>query len=327
MLRLTKNSNCDIVLGQSSFPQPILKLYEVGMVQIEWFQPDPRIGQPVNSQDEPKKDDIVYCDECGQDVEEHGTCYNCGACADTMCYCNYCDECDNWDDECVCDNCMECGNHIDDCGCNDYETACDVWELPSQLSLKPLACDFYLLYDLYLDDKDDGRLDDFVQRWLPVFKNYTDMVIGGELRHNNRRGGFYNPNLKEMHDFLRTDGSDVYPRSTVWVAWNDFRARHGIPALRWAQEVFHAFGGGGYGGPLWANIAETLEYLEEGEISDVMFMDMVWGLQHNGGQYFSKLMWDMSGVTTILDSNLHGNMQLLLEDASYEVRKFYNEVR
>ena len=287
------------------------------MVQIEWFQPE-----------EPKPDEIEECDVCGQDVEEHGTCYVCGLCADEMCGCEYCDNCGEHNDDCECDLCMECGYSVDDCNCDDYEEACKIWELPTSLRLKPLASDFYLLYDLYLDDKDDGRLDDFVQRWLPVFKNYTDMVIGGELRHNERRGGFYNPiTLKEMHDFLKTDGSGRHNRSTVWIAWNDFRARHGTHALRWAQEVFHAFSGGGYGGPLWANIAETLEYLEEDEISSVMFMDMVWGLQHNGGQYFSKLMWDMAGVVSVLDANLRGNISELLDSASPEVVQFYNEVR
>ena len=287
------------------------------MVQIEWYQP----------QEPEDVDEIEYCDECGHDVEYHDTCYNCGACEVLGCGCYDCDGCGMPNDDCECENCMECGDPVDDCGCDQPDDACRIWELPLYLKLRPLACDFYLLYDLYLDDKDDGRLDDFGQRWLPVFKNYTDMVVGGELRHSNRRGDFCNPDLEHMSDFLRTDGSGYHNRSAVWCAWNDFRARHGIVALRWAQEVFHSFHGSGYGGPLWANITETLEYLEEGEITSVMFMDMVWGLQHNGGQYFSKLPWDMGGVVSILDANLKGNMNELLEDASYEVKQFYMEVR
>jgi hypothetical protein len=45
---------------------------------------------------------------------------------------------------------------------------------------------------------------------------------------------------------------------------------------------------GGYGGPAWAKIAETLKWFVDGQISAEMLLDTAFTLAHNGGPIFNK---------------------------------------
>ncbi len=78
---------------------------------------------------------------------------------------------------------------------------------------------------------------------------------------------------------------------------------------------------------MWANIAESLMYLERGEITPVMFLDMCWGLEHNGGAYFNKMPWNMQYLKRILDANLVGDMDTLLKHASETTRELYKNTQ
>jgi hypothetical protein len=46
--------------------------------------------------------------------------------------------------------------------------------------------------------------------------------------------------------------------------------------------------GGGYGGPKWGNVSDTLKHLVHGEFTPEMFCDVGFALAHNGGPIYNK---------------------------------------
>ena len=203
-----------------------------------------------------------------------------------------------------------------------YET----WGLNSDVRLAEEAAGWYLLMDLWLDSKDDGRFMQRTHRLAEKFSAYSDMVIGGELRYT--LGHVTNPDTLDpnfvSHVRWHMDGQG---RSTAWESWSDFRMSKGTSALQMAEEAFQEFGdGNSYGGTKWAYIAHTLLLYETGEISPITFVDMCWGLEHNGGQFFGKL-WSTFKLQVALDANVHENMDDLLAIADSNTRKFYEEVK
>jgi hypothetical protein len=200
------------------------------------------------------------------------------------------------------------------------------WDLPRELNLTRIAADFYLLYNLILDDCEQGdKLIKFCNRYAPIFSRYTDMVVGGEIRHAedhvNREGLPDSCNI--LSDELWNGGGWGDGRMIAWSTWHGFRQSHGTDALIWAARIFRRFRSGGYGGSKWANIAEILAYYELGKLSAKMFMDFVWGLEHNGGSYFDKLSWERDQLRQVLDLNLHGHVMDLIGLASKEVKEAY----
>ena len=200
------------------------------------------------------------------------------------------------------------------------------WDLPNELNLTTIAADFYLLYNLNLDDCTQGdKLVEFCNRYAPIFSRYTDMVVGGEIRHADdhvNRDGLPRSCEPLAEEIWAGDGW-ASGRARAWETWHDFRRTYGTDALVWAARIFRRFRSGGYGGSKWANIAEILAYYELGKLSSKMFMDFVWGLEHNGGSYFDKLNWNREQLRQVLDINLHGNVMDLMGLASKEVKEAY----
>ena len=197
------------------------------------------------------------------------------------------------------------------------------WGLDPSLRLAREAADWYLLMSMWLDEYDEDE--HFVRRTrhlATIFKDYADMVVGGELRYTlgHVEGDILNP---ELHEALRYDVSGS--RSDAWNAWLSFRMKHKTNALYWAEEAFKAFGSHTYGGDKWAYIARTVRMFETGEISPVTFVDMCWGLEHNGGQFFGKL-WDTYMLKPVLDANLNEDAPKLVACASPSIAKLYTEV-
>lgn len=219
----------------------------------------------------------------------------------------------------------------DDCADNydnaEGDVAHDVWGLPSRLNLATLAADFYLLYELALDGFDDGAFDAYIDRWLPTFKNYTDMVVGGELRHAMATGSsrIWTMKTTPLHDALKQGDLCSGERSAAWTEWHEFRQQHGVDALVWAVKIYNVWASDDYGGKKWASIADALLMVERGTTSPVTFIDMCWGLQHNGGAYFSKVDWSMFGLAVVLDANLNGKTKDVLKKASTEVVDAYQK--
>ena len=49
-----------------------------------------------------------------------------------------------------------------------------------------------------------------------------------------------------------------------------------------------------------------------------MFVDMCWGLEHNGGQFFGKL-WNTHRLKSVLDFNLNDDLAGLMSYASPDI--------
>lgn len=262
------------------------------------------------------------CDETRDDCTcEHDEPEECEHCGSTWCS----------DSECL--HCDDCGELEDDCGCgeseNEWDVIHDIWNLPTTLDLRPIAADYYLLYDLRLDDADEGRYEAWMDANLATFVSYTDMVVGGELRHAREMAQqVLRDGSSPLHELILETGLP-HDRGAAWHAWYDFRQTHGTDALRWATEIYAEWGSNGengYGGAQWASISDTLLMYEEGLLTPTAFVDVCWGLEHNNGCYFSKAPWT-SDVKELLGHARHGNYGSLLPHATDEVRELYTRVR
>jgi len=193
------------------------------------------------------------------------------------------------------------------------------WQLDKTMNLNRTAADFYLLMDLSIEEEDEGRFQELMDWLLPQFLRYTDMAVGGELRHaaNLLKSGSRVP---KPLAYALTTGKIPQGRHEAWKAWKFFRKTHGSQALRWATMTFPKFKGGAFGGKPWANIAKVLWMYETGTLTPVTFVDTCWGLQHNGGCYFDKA-WPVGNLKHILDANLHEDFDTLRSYASPSVRE------
>tara|TARA_R110002020_G_scaffold159439_6_gene343255 strand:+ start:2971 stop:3816 length:846 start_codon:yes stop_codon:yes gene_type:complete len=199
------------------------------------------------------------------------------------------------------------------------------WQLWKQ------AADYYLLSLATLIDKEkyDKYLIRRTNSLTDQFARYTDMAVGGELRHSRQRiesGTFSEmdiprPLLEALFGHVIT-GS----RNSAWEGWYHFRQRYGTLAIRWAKDVFSLKGwGSGYGGMRWANIADTLYSYEKGITTQHTFVDTCFGLEHNGGAYFNK-WWSTGYLKEVLDANQEGNYCALLTHSSSMVKKLINQI-
>ena len=188
------------------------------------------------------------CKHCDMTLEEHDECSHCSQCT-SICSCVRCEGCDSYN--CCCNTCGECGENEDDCECShgpdEYEVAVTNWLLPGHYNLDKSAANFYLLYDLWLDGKDEGEFQKFADELLTIFKNYTDMVVGGELRHASRGAELTAlESRKEMAPLLaclhnEMDGHN-FNRGSAWETWQPFREEHGTDALDWLDPPIGHFG-------------------------------------------------------------------------------------
>ncbi len=205
----------------------------------------------------------------------------------------------------------------------EANVAQETWGLDPSLPLAREAADWYLLMMLWLDEKDfDGRFMKRTRGLAETFKDYADMVVGGELRYtlSHASEDTIDPTL---HEALRYEITG--DRHEAWDSWFTFRNRHKTNALYWAEEAFKAFGSSTYGGAKWAYIARVIRMYETGEISAITFVDMCWGLEHNGGQFFGKL-WNTYRLQHVLNANVNDEVTTLLANASQPVLKIYTEV-
>ena len=207
----------------------------------------------------------------------------------------------------------------------EQRVAEETWGLDPSMPLSREAADWYLLMSMWLDEHDDeDRFARRTSRLAEAFKDYADMVVGGELRYTLGHVGdpdnSIHPDLYQALRYQLNGG-----RSEAWDAWYGFRRKHKTNALYWAEDAFKAFGSHTYGGDKWSYIARTVRMYEDGEISAITFVDMCWGLEHNGGQFFGKL-WNTYNLKYVLDANVHEEENKLVANASPSVAKLYTEV-
>lgn len=193
------------------------------------------------------------------------------------------------------------------------------WGLLSrEWNLKKAAADYYLLQLATVADSIQFQpyLDRVTKNLTDQFARYTDMAIGGEIRHMTDRN--YLP--KRLREALG-NGTLQGGRSSSWEGWYWVRKQYGTVALRWLVQAYNATyrWKSGYGGEPWGNISNTLLQWEIGNISDTVFIDTCWGLQHNGGKYFDK-WWNTYGLASVLDHNLRGEYCMVKYDASNRIQ-------
>ena len=195
-----------------------------------------------------------------------------------------------------------------------------LWGLEA-LNLAQECADFYLLSDLDAGLHLRGITDEEITETLELklkhlefqFVRYSDMAVGGELRHARIRAHKSRIPIP-LRRFIVSDSgvSRLSPaRHEAWSEWFRIRQEYGTKALEWARDAFHAFRkDSSYGGPNWARIAENLLMYEKGEITPTAFIDTCWGLQHNSGSMFSKA-WSGNGLSAILDWGRASDMEKL----------------
>lgn len=199
----------------------------------------------------------------------------------------------------------------------------DVWGLNSiGWNLCKEACNYYILHLAVLMDDSKYRiyLDKHTEKLVEQFYKYTDMAIGGELRHLSSVNGLAKPLREALRDSTLR-GQQGTSRTGAWEGWYWFRSRYGTLALKWAMEAFNTKKwGAGYGGAMWGTIANTLYMFETDQITPHSFIDTCWGLQHNGGVYFNK-WWSTSGIQQVLDLNQLGHYCNIYQNTSLGIQQ------
>lgn len=193
-----------------------------------------------------------------------------------------------------------------------------LWGLEA-LNLVQECADFYLLSDLDAGLHLRGITDEEITETFELklkhlefqFVRYSDMAVGGELRHARIRAHKARIPLP-LRRFIVGDSKPRLSsdRNAAWSEWFRIRQEYGTKALEWASAAFHAFHHGSYGGANWARIADNLTRYEKGEISRLTFIDTCWGLQHNTGSMFSKA-WVSGKLLAILQWGRESNMEAL----------------
>lgn len=126
-----------------------------------------------------------------------------------------------------------------------------------------------------LHNEAEEMMQAMVAEFMPVFRSYAHLAIGGELRHHVAIGGHILPSS----------------RSAAWAGWKSIFEAVGPQALLDAAELFEEFGGGTYGGKPWADACRVLHAFETGKLSARVFLDRMFALQHNGGCFLNKVTW------------------------------------
>lgn len=222
-------------------------------------------------------------------------------------------------------HCVICNSLFGTCLCwAAHSVATRDWNLPDQVDLVQKAAQFYCLYELVtVHDVGWDEFAEVVAELAETFANYADMIVGGELRHTPKMTE-YPPNNLLMRT-LRSDRWRGVGRFISWSRWKTFRQQHGTDAL---QQAIDCFGSKrcGFGGKAWGNIAEVLMLYEQETISPVFFIDLAFGLQHNGGRFFDKL-WpnQLRGLDNLLTNARNGRMDKLVAALPQEIKKTWED--
>lgn len=152
----------------------------------------------------------------------------------------------------------------------------------------------------------------------PIFLNYCQMAIGGELRHHKAVGGVViDPPSR---------------RSASWIAWKDAVEAVGPDIFTDAALLFREFTGGSYGGEKWAIPCEIVNMRMTGQLGPTPFMnrklfiDRVWTLEHNGGCFLNKINWPNGlNLQPVLDAHASNpeNIMFLYSQASKYVQGIF----
>jgi hypothetical protein len=203
--------------------------------------------------------------------------------------------------------------------------ALELYGLDPALDLTQECASFYLLLDLDRLGHKTPEYTAAVGRLAEQFKAYTDMALGGELRHAASMGKRVGDGSMPfpMTQLLKAGSISTASRAEAWGDWFHLRQTYGTIALSWAEQAFVGFTRGGYGGKKWANITKTLRLYEDGTYPAPLFIDHCWSLQHNGGVYFNKFWHSYHGLTTVLNANFKGDMETVAYYARTNIKAMH----
>ena len=186
-----------------------------------------------------------------------------------------------------------------------------------QVDASSLAADFYLLE--WLAAQGDRDAASCLAGWQPRlaadFARHVDFAIGAELAHYD--GIPLATTSGELTSFIQQtcQGNSL-------LGWPPFRRQANSDAYRLAEAAFLG-PGAEYGGDAWAPVARLLAQHADGTLSDRLFIDRCFTLEHNNGCLFDKFFdtWDMLAT---LDAQAEGDLSALATRASAQVRRLWD---
>jgi hypothetical protein len=250
----------------------------------------------------------------------------------------------------VCDRCKKVVSSIDVCRAPSGGYVCYTCAKANteQLQSQP-ASHIYLdstlwvareAANLYLLDKWGLHTGDMaprntVARYLAVqFAKYLDIAIFGELRHINKDNfnswvsakaqgsspDFNSPQKYALMQFLQSVETVLRRDQFISFSYGTYASFPTTLRTKVAVELFgcEPLWGGNIGGIKWEKIAKILLAYLSGDTNDVIFVDQVFGLQHNCNFVLDKV-YMLHGLSSVLDHNFNGRYKYLLKFASPSV--------
>jgi hypothetical protein len=169
------------------------------------------------------------------------------------------------------------------------------------LAATPEVSPLFKALDPFTQDWVRTELRQYRQRWdrrlrsyAIALKNYLFLACWGEARHHKMIGGTLIPGTGQ--------------RKSARVAGRILTSRWGeSTAARFLEMAFDADSkwGSSYGGLKWQQIATVLRLYVENEMPDIVFIDRVMNLQHNGGICLNKVSWPCWVRESTSEQKLH----------------------
>jgi pyruvate, water dikinase len=201
------------------------------------------------------------------------------------------------------------------------------WNINHAISATGLVVRFYQNYQWLLEGKiTEERFQKVCSEMARILNSYFWLASVGECRHvarKNCNSHYWSPGFN-LHDALtrfselgvQMPAFDSKPPQRVDFVKNCVKAPTSIEqAYEIIGLVIDCFEkciweGGGFGGHKWGNIAICVQEYLDGRLTDKMFCDAVFNLEHNGGSAFNKFRWlisDSQNLQGQLNSRRIGN--------------------
>ncbi len=176
----------------------------------------------------------------------------------------------------------------------------------SQVSVNRILAEVYLLEAMTLAAGNSTlaspirhMLDRTLVESAELFACYLAIAVYGEVRHawgNDKVRVGSAQKLKEMENLFFTDGSQDRGDPGILRILRAMPTAGQAAYFKLAADIFsdpgwgkpNEIGYGGYGGPLWAHIADAGFQFLSGKWKHGLFVDRVFDLRHNGRRLFNK---------------------------------------
>lgn len=211
----------------------------------------------------------------------------------------------------------------------------DEYEMKGMLVPETAAIQFYLLQHAMSDvrqrfgpDEALGDVEKIVELYHELGVDlgqrmfvYLLLICTREARHTTGSATFHSK-LKSKFGLEFTMFMDEIAHTSSNVAVHkflkdppDMELGKFCKGLAWM--FTHGKFSGGYGGPAWAKIADTLDWFVGGQISPEMLLDTAFTLAHNGGPIFNKGMafhtYDGTKLLLVLNAQATGQIPQFID--------------